>query len=348
MNRIINVICFTPNGGELANKIRENLQLDEVRCYGKSSVTIADCYMLEENLEEFARDSFDKSTALIVVGAAGIASRMIAPCVKDKLSDIAVVVVDELATFVIPILSGHAGGANDLAMELSQILNAVPVITTATDINEKFAIDVYAEKNGLRIVNKDGIKKVSRKVLENKTLTICIKDYPCESPVDILITDDKADIATSDVKKSDNVDNGQGYTQGLQASLYLKPKKYVLGIGCRQGKSSEELKGFVEKILSANNIKVDDIYAVASIERKKDEQAIIELASSMKIPFITFESSMLERVEGDFTSSEFVKQTVGVDNVCERSAVLAAGRNGCLIIKKCTENGMSLAIAERR
>lgn len=96
--------------------------------------------------------------------------RAIASSVNNKLKDSPVIVIDELGKFVIPILSGHMGGANELAVLLAELMNATPVITTATDINNKFAVDVFAKKCRLAIVNKDGIAKVSSKVLAGKWL----------------------------------------------------------------------------------------------------------------------------------------------------------------------------------
>lgn len=331
MNQIINVICFTANGCKVAKSIIEQLDEIKVNGYYKGQTEDFDGYkdslsLYEGDISAFAKESFESFVPLVVIGATGIAVRMIAPFVQNKLQDIPVVVIDELGTFVIPILSGHVGAGNELCYRLSKALGAVPVVTSATDINDKFAVDVFARENGLTIVNKNGIKKVSRKVLDDKPLTLCIKDSASLAKVDILIADE---------------------VDGLDATLHLKPKRYVLGIGLRRGKSFAELDSFVTDALSQHGIVIDDIAAVASIEDKKDEEAIISLASKLHVPFVTFDATSLMKVQGDFASSEFVLNTVGADNVCERSCMLAAGDGAELVITKTTRNGMSMAVSVR-
>lgn len=328
---IINAICFTANGCKVVRNIIDKFEGGLVKGFYKTSnndVTESDYEGLNlytGSINDFAKKCFGEGIPLIVVGATGIAVRMIAPFVEDKLQDIPVLVIDELGTFVISLLSGHAGGANELCGAIASSINAFPVITTATDINDRFAVDVFAVENGLTITNKDGIKKVSRKVLSDKPLTISVKDYPPKEQVDILITDD--------------VDEYRD-----KANLVLKPKKYVLGIGVRRGKSFDELYSFVLDVLGQNDIDPQDIYAIASIDKKKDEEAINILAGKLKVPFVTFEADTLMKLKGNFTSSEFVMNTVGADNVCERSAYLAANC-GKLLIRKTTRDGMSLAVA---
>ena len=129
------------------------------------------------------------------------------------------------------------------------------------------------------------------------------------------------------------------------ASLYLKPKEYVLGIGCKKQKDPEELEAFIDEIIKSHDIKPEDIYAIASIDIKKDEEAIVSYSRRRNIPFVTFSSDELNNVEGEFSSSTFVKDTTGVDNVCERAAIKAS--EGELILPKQVRDGMTIAIARR-
>jgi cobalamin biosynthesis protein CbiG len=139
------IITFTKKGYELGRFIRDSLEGYESRLVFRDAV-----------IREVCRTAFEKAVPLIFIGAAGIAVRSVAPFVKDKLSDPPVIVIDELGRFVIPILSGHMGGANELAAELSECMaasySAVPVITTATDINGTFSVDLFAKENGLTVV----------------------------------------------------------------------------------------------------------------------------------------------------------------------------------------------------
>ena len=309
----IRVICFTDRGHELGCLIAGRLSSHEMELFFKGP------------LKDICRSAFEQSIPLVFIGASGIAVRSVAPFVKDKLKDPPVLVLDELGRFVIPLLSGHVGGANELAAEIAEAIGAVLVITTATDINNAFPADVFARENNLSIVNRDGIAKVATASLEGRPVTISIKDYPPEEPVDIVITDEPA-------------------LSGA-ASLRLAPKKYALGMGCRRGKSFEELRDFALSMLEENGISPGDVGCIATIDVKKDEEGLKALSQAWRMPLITFDAELLSKVPGDFSTSEMVLEKVGVDNVCERAAVLAAGRGATLVVRKTAKNGITVAIA---
>ena len=316
----IKILYFTDKGKALAEKIKEGLSGHDAVIVPKGVPIAFVC-----------GDAFADKEALVFVGAAGIAVRAIAPYVRDKLTDPPVIVTDENGNFVIPILSGHVGGANSLALEVAEVLEAQPVITTATDVSGAFSVDLFARENDLRIANREGIAKVSSSALEGKPVTICIKDYPPEEPVDVLIADEKA-------------------AEGLKdsAKIALCPKRYAIGMGCRRGKSYEELRTFAEEVLRKNGIDINDAGCIASIDVKKDEGGLKRLSEAWRMPLITFEAGLLARADGDFGHSDTVLEKVGVDNVCERAAVLAAGRGSQIRVKKTARNGMTIAVAERK
>ena len=281
--------------------------------------------------------------AMLFVGACGIAVRAIAPYVKDKTTDSPVLVIDEQGAYVIPILSGHLGGANELAAALSEKINAIPVITTATDLNRKFAVDVFAKRNGLFLMNREGIVKVSSKVLEGETITLAIEaghmekecqipdevrvvSYPTDSPVDIVITSEKPQV---------------------EATVWLKPREYVIGMGCRRGKEAEKIEAFICRSIKEAGVSIEQIFALASIEQKKEEQGFLSWSRKQKLPFLTYQAEELQQVHGTFQKSAFVKERVGVDNVCERAALKACGSRGKLIYEKHAEDGMTIAITKR-
>lgn len=316
----IKILYFTEKGKATAEKLRDGLAGHDVFIVPKGTPLASVC-----------SDAFRDSEALVFVGAAGIAVRTIAPLVRDKLTDPPVIVIDENGSFVIPLLSGHVGGANSLALEAAEAIEAQPVITTATDVSGAFPVDVFAKENGLRIANREGIAKVSSSALEGKAVTICIKDYPPEDHVDVLIADG---------------DSAKGLRD--QASIVLCPKKYAIGMGCRRGKSFEDLKAFAEEILHENKIDINDAGCIATIDVKKDEVGLKRLSQAWRMPLITFDAGLLAKAEGDFSHSETVLEKVGVDNVCERAAVLAAGRGSQIAVKKTARDGMTIAVAERR
>ena len=338
-------ICFTNNGIKVLKKLGA-LSLfkdDNLALYSKCSFA-EDCegiISVSESLNDWTEKNFKDNDALIFVGATGIAVRAIAPFMRDKLTDIPVIVIDENASFVIPVLSGHVGGANELSEKIANGLNAQAVITTATDINDKFAVDVFAKKNSLFIVNKDGIKEVSSKVLAGKEILLSapkgkideeklpegikLTDYP-PSRADILITSNR------DLNK---------------ANIILRPREYILGIGCKKDKDFEEILSFLSECLNEAGIDFNDLYAIASIDLKKDEEALSRLSGYLKIPFIIYSAAELNAVKGDFSSSDFVKETTGVDNICERASLLCAGENGKLVFKKKAGGGVTVAFVKR-
>lgn len=316
----IKILYFTDKGKALAERLKVGLTGHDTVVVPKGVPLAFVC-----------GDAFADNEALVFIGAAGIAVRAIAPFVKDKLKDPPVVVMDENGSFVIPILSGHVGGANSLALELAEVTGAQPVITTATDVSGAFSVDVFAKENGLRIANREGIAKVSASALEGKPVTICIKDYQSAEPVDVLITDEEA------------ADSLKG-----TAKIVLCPKRYAVGMGCRRGKSFEELRAFAEEVLRDNGIDLSDAGCIATIDVKKDEEGLKRLSQAWRMPLITFEAGMLAKAEGEFSHSDTVLEKVGVDNVCERAAVLAAGRSSQIRVKKTACDGMTIAVAERK
>lgn len=329
------IITFTKKGCELGTRIRE--ELEGGYAPGSTGSEALSCRLVYKDalLPDVCRDAFERSLPLVFVGAAGIAVRSIAPFVKDKLSDPPVIVIDELGRFVIPLLSGHIGGANELALRIAAVSGAIPVITTATDINEVFAVDLFAKENGLSIMNREGIARVSSAALEGRAVTLSIQGYPPQGDVDVLVSGDMPEGCLRDA-----------------ASIVLCPKKYALGMGCRRGKSFEELRAFAEKVLYEGGIDRRDVGCIATIDIKKDEEGLRALSQAWRLPLIAFDAELLAGAEAGqpegFSHSELVLERTGVDNVCERAAVLAAGAGAELRIRKTAQNGMTAAVAARR
>ena len=343
----LSVISFTENGKQLSESIVKLLEKElEIKLYTKCEAGIkddiySDILFVKKSVGDWAKERMQEQNALLFIGACGIAVRAVAPFLTDKLHDVPVLVMDEKGKYVIPILSGHMGGANDLANHIAEKTGAEPVITTATDLNKKFAVDLFAKRNSLYIANKDEIAKVSSKVLAGKEITMSIETgheiiggksgiqfvpYPPMGIVDVVVT-----------SKDDMFDT----------SLLLKPQEYVIGIGCKKGKKANEIDDFILKAIKKKGISIMQIFALSSISQKRDEQGIVEWCRKEGIPFFTYTAEDLQEVNGTFTKSMFVKDQVGVDNVCERAAVKACGEDGKLILPKVAENGMTIAVAKR-
>ncbi len=323
-------VCFTKSGEKIIGRLnRESLKkgIDPVEAYvlksggkvpkGFTEVTVT--------ISEWAFQNFRPENALIFVGAVGIAVRAINGLAADKLKDCPAIVVDDGGRFVIPILSGHAGGANKMAMVIAELLGAIPVITTSTDCNDAFSVDSFAMEQRLSISNREGIKKVSAKAIEGKKVTLSIKDFPPGKKVDVVVADDT----------------------DAEYSLLLKPKKYTVGLGMKKGKDGSEVEEFFLGTLKNLGIETSDIYALCTIDVKEDEKALRFLRDKYRIPIISFDKEILNKVPGEFEGSDFVEKTVGVDNVCERAAVAGAGAGSELILKKHAFDGMTIAVAKR-
>ncbi len=320
----IAMIAFTDNGYALQKEIISNF--DEVfTCYDKTTKTV----------KEWLNEVFYQCNAIVFIGAIGIATRLIANLIVSKDSDPAVIVIDEKSKFVIPILSGHIGGANLLAQRIADLIGAVPVITTATDINNKFAVDVFSVDNNCVIDDITKIKSISAGVLRNETIGFY-------SDFDIL------DKLPNQLEKMENGNLGicislDSTKKPFDVTINLIPTIITLGIGCRKDTKFEDLENFVLTTLEQNHISLKAVKYIASIDLKKDEQCLLEFASKYNIEFTTFTKDQLNSVAGKFSGSEFVKATTGVDNVCERSAVLQS--QGKLIMNKIKNNGITIAIA---
>ncbi|MBR6451170.1 MAG: cobalamin biosynthesis protein, partial [Lachnospiraceae bacterium] len=308
-------ICFSASGAAVLEKLNEASTaagLQPWECHISMEGDVPDGFVrIKDSLQDWCALQFSQQNAILFVGALGIAVRSIAPSVKDKLTDSPVLVIDDLGQFVIPVLSGHVGSANKLAVTVAKLLDAVPVLTTATDIHEAFSSDVFAKEQMLTIANRDGIKRVNAKAIEGKHITLSIKDFPPQGPVDIIVAD----------------------TYDKEYELLLRPKRYTIGIGTKKDIPYETLERTILELLAECHIELSDLYALCTIDLKEDEPALQQFCNRYHLPLLTFDAALLKKAEGDFTASDFVNRTVGVDNVCERAAVLGAGC-GKLIVPK--------------
>lgn len=330
MHKTVAVLAFSGQGIQTGEKIAAAAETSGVRVVKCTPRRMAsDGWEGFSTLTEEMEKLLLHTEAFVFVGAAGIAVRAVAPYVRDKLKDPAVLVVDECGQFVIPLLSGHVGGANELARLLAGALAAMPVITTATDINDVFSVDTFARQQHLAIVEKDEIKHLSGALLEGK-------------PIGAL------------TPKCGFLISGKPVGQPFQHTLHLVPQDLVIGMGCRKGVPENELYRFVKEVFEAQGWSLYRIRAVASIDAKRGEAGLNGLAERLGVPFLTYSAPQLAAQRGEFCSSGFVQQTVGVDNVCERSALCAAVCEGWLPsdsrfedfcrLPKQVRDGMTLAV----
>lgn len=338
----IEIISFTSQGSSLAEKIKEIMKV-----YG--NVQVASGKEKNISLQTWTENAFSKAQVLIFVGAAGIAVRAIAPFVQDKFKDPAVLVVDEKGTYVIPVLSGHVGGANAYALQLAEKLQAQAVITTATDINQKFAVDVFAKKNQLFIKDRAWAKEISAAILGGEKIGFfCEGQVTGTIPEEVVTEQVIGTMPEEVVAEEGKVTERHRINVGIHNTCQLIPKAVTVGIGCRKGKSAEEIEIFVLEQLGKQQIAMESISCVASVDKKKNEAGILAFCEKYGLEFQTFSPEELERVPGEYTQSEFVEKNIGVGNVCERAAICAWKQNRAHILQpKTAQNGKTLAIAEK-
>lgn len=345
------VISFTRQGIALSKRLASCVEEEmEMRLFTKCGEYSREkagqnfpVSFVPEAVSQWAGVQMEAGNALLFIGACGIAVRAVAPHLTDKLHDSPVLVMDEKGRYVIPVLAGHVGGANGLALFLGERVGAAPVITTATDLNGKFAVDLFAVKNGLSMEKKAGIARISAKALAGEPITMAVETghgpagrlpegvelaaYPPAGWVDVVVTSEK---------------------RHFEAGLILRAREYVIGLGCKKGKSTAAIADLIAVKLESLDITPRQIYAVASIDRKQEEEGILAWCRREGVPFRTYSAKELREAAGDFSRSAFVEKQVGVDNVCERAAVTACGLGGRLIVGKDAGDGMTIAVAKRK
>ncbi len=343
------VVSFTPGGKEQAERVQKQLAapledtLWEVMHVHKP-----------KPLKEWCRRQFEGAEGILFIGAMGIAVRTIAPFLESKTKDPAVLVMDEKGGFVISVLSGHIGGGNELARLLARRLGAVPVITTASDVNKKIALDVFAQKNGLHICDMQRIKEAEAAILEGKRL-----HFYCEGqvngylPRELSASYEEADFSIR-VSPYLSGDDTVEATDGRPREVWLIPKAFVLGIGCRKGKTAKEISAAVKEELFRRRISLESLYAAATIDLKQEEEGLLEFLGGLRLPLTCYTAEELRQAPGVYAASSFVASVTGVDNVCERAEVCKVReedtqkqKEECLAIPKIKKDGITIALAQR-
>ena len=309
--------AFTEQGRELAAKLAASLG----GCVRGKDQPIAD----------WTKESFASCDALIFVGAAGIAVRSIAPHIQSKAADPAVLCVDETGRWIIPILSGHLGGANALARRLAALTGGEAVITTATDLNERFAVDLWAKRQNMALAQPERIKNVSAKILRGETITVDCP-YPVGGTVPEL------------VRLGSDADVTVSYRTYAGGALQLVPRVLTLGIGCRRGTDADTLEAAFQQFCTERGIVPEAIENACSIDLKQDEAGLLRFCEAHGWPLRFYSAEELRGAPGDYTASAFVESVTGVDNVCERAAVLSSG--GKLAERKYACGGVTFALTE--
>ncbi len=353
------IITYTHEGMKTARRAAKVMKAPEaevvIYCHSRCAGEYETEVIPFEAVGRIINDIFESADRILFICALAIAVRTIAPYLKSKVTDPAVLVADEGGRFLISVLSGHIGGANEWCSRLAEALDMLPVITTATDARGMFAVDLFAKEHSLRIVNPAMIKEISGRVLNGERVgitgadvykaVICdtIKQYNNQ----LWLTDNNGRLAgyenRNQAESGIQIVTEYNTEPAFKNTLRLVPMELAVGIGCRRGKSLEEIRRAVKNTFASNKLMMDSIAVIASVDKKADEQGIIMLARQLKVPYMTYSAKRLSQAEGEFCTSEFVRKQVGVDNVCERSACLAS-RSGIKLVGRTVCDGVTVAI----
>jgi cobalt-precorrin 5A hydrolase len=294
-----------------------------------------------DRLQPVVDAAWARHEALIFIGAAGIAVRLIAPHVVDKRFDPGVVVMDIQGRFAIALCSGHLGGANELAKRIGEAVGAIPVVTTGTDVNETLSPDVLAKDLGADIENWDALKVVSGALVDGQRVGV-LSDLKLAGME--RYTSKNVHMTAS----LDGFDAGVGVTHRVietaTPTIWLRPRVLVVGIGCNSGTSEEEIAREVDLVLAEAGLSPLSLREVATITLKQDEPGLVAFAAARGLPLRVCSAAQINGDAPPFQKSEAVFRHIGVYGVAEPAAMLVAGASTCLVGKQKRGN-VTVAVA---
>lgn len=335
-----------------------------------------------KRLSEEMAAAFSRYDALIFIMAAGIVVRSIAPHVASKLSDPAVLVLDDRGQNIISLLSGHVGGANELTRFLAEKLCSNPVITTATDVNQLLAPDVLAGRLDMVPYPKENLVVFNGALLRGRKLVYLLdSSLKCRAeyerrlranhvPYEVVEADElpaRLEISMSMKLSAGSLDDGAVARAELAGQdelyvvlsdrqykadsrvLYLVPRRLIAGVGCRRGTPAQLVLAALQEACGCLGWQIDRLDRLASTVVKADEQGLLAAAEGLQLPIDFFENQSLEEAIERYglSESEFVKKNIGVGNVCEAAALCCTERGRIALPKNKYEKVTVALIWER-
>jgi cobalt-precorrin 5A hydrolase len=354
----IAVVAITRRGVETALRIKNALEDLEMPCtvYAPEKYVQTGAVPMDKKLDAFIRDTYSTVDAIVAVMAAGIIIRAVAPYLEGKLVDPVVLAVDASGRFVVSLLAGHYGGANQLTRLIAEGIGATPVITTASDIMGKQSVDELARTLHLTIVNPSSLVAVNAALVNGKRLALvlvgdvkippsAVKGYAveeaasAEQALEIISNYDAGAIITKESLSP------QGFAKPV---TILKPKTITVGLGARKNVTADQVMEAVNAALKRANVPLERIDRLATVDIKKDSLAMIEAAErlGLTLDFVSLDALRAFKHEDLSPDSKMVEEKIGVGGVCERAALITTGEKPRLILKKMKMNSVTVAIAE--
>lgn len=340
MKKSLAIICISKNGLNIAKKILNNFNGD-LYCLDK----YADEKCLKFNsVPDITKKIFGEYEALVYIMATGIVVRSIAKVLNNKFKDPAVVVIDDGSNFVVSLLSGHYGGANELTHKISKILNATAVVTTATDVYDKFAIDVYMKKYNMMVNNFKLLKDFSVGVINGNFLKVYIEKELEEFDFVKEITERLSNATFEYI--SGEYDLSITFKDNTRSKLILYPKVLHVGLGFTSKVSHEELFNELIRIFKKNNLSMNSIKTISSIDRKVKSESFKQLNAHMtknySLEVLSYKVEDIKLIENMFPISDFVKKTIGVGAVARPCGYLSSNKGKELVYEK--SSGITISV----
>lgn len=331
------IVAITKHGIEIARKIKQKMPEVKVFVPEKHRDGGIDIDWFSEQSTQLVSTLFKTHEALICIFSLGAVIRMVAPHLVDKKSDPAVIVIDDRANYVISALSGHLGGANELARLVASFLGAQPIITTAADVNATIAVDLVGREFGWTIENFENVTKTSAFMVNEENIAI-YQDagektwWHAQLPKNVVIVDSidkiklpefKAGLVISDMVVSD--------PDVRSKSVIYRPKSLVVGIGLHWDTSKDVIESGVKKVFSEKGLVFASIRNISSIDREARVKGLEEFSMQYGIPVEIYDKDKLASVSVP-NPSDTVQKFEGTASVSEASSLLSS--KGRLVVPK--------------
>ncbi|WP_338992598.1 cobalt-precorrin 5A hydrolase [Fusobacterium animalis] len=312
---------------EYKEKLKEHLKDYEIDVFTLKKYDVENTIQIEDftiNINE----KFSQYDGHIFIMASGIVIRKIASLIVTKDKDPAVLLIDEGKHFVISLLSGHLGGANELTYSLANILKLVPVVTTSSDVTGKIAVDTISQKINAELEDLKSAKDVTSLIVNGQKVNILL-------PKNVKVSDKNSADGFILVSNKKNIE----YTR-------IYPKNLILGIGCKKDTKAEDILSAIEDCLDKNNLDIKSVKKIATVDVKENEQGLIEAVKFLNLDLEIISREEIKKIQNQFKGSDFVEKNIGVRAVSEPVALLASSSKGHFIVMKAKYNGITISIYE--
>jgi cobalt-precorrin 5A hydrolase len=342
-DRPIKVVAVTPGGAALARRLCR--ELPGAQCWlPRNLAGEAPGERAYRRLSQVFQGAFRARENLVCIMAAGIVVRGIAPHLRGKDLDPAVVVLDEGGQFAVSLLSGHLGGANALARQVAQLLGGTPVITTASDIRGLPALDVLADRLGFTIEDLSRVRGIQMALLSGRPIRVVDPDGYLAAMISqypgLFTREPHLEAALVAGRPTVYV----GFREGPWPEwwLVLRPKNLVAGVGCHKGTPAPEIVNFIKAVFKEARLSLLSLKALATIAAKREEPGLQEAAGNLGVEFIWFTAEELEEIPVPHPSAQ-VARHLGVKSVSEAAALKAGGVE--LVVPKRKGPNVTVAVA---